>query len=108
MKGWKIILVIFLVVGVVAVGGYFGFASKPEQQAPIIEAPPTVAVTICDVEQTVTAPGSVVNTRQVTLEMPVSGRLAEILVRPGDQVEAGQTLARLDDEEDFVAAVASA
>ncbi|RPI32107.1 MAG: efflux RND transporter periplasmic adaptor subunit, partial [Chloroflexota bacterium] len=68
----------------------------------------TVAVTTCDVEQSVTAPGSLINTREVKLEMPANGRLAEILVRAGDRVSAGQTVGRLADPEKFAASVAAA
>jgi len=89
---------LFLLVGVaiVAAAGYFGFQSSPAQIAPTVQVPQTVAVTTCDVEQTVTAPGVLVNTSETTVKMPVNGRLAQILVRPGDSVHAGQVLAELD------------
>ena len=59
-------------------------------------------------EQTVTAPGSLVNARETILEMPAAGRLAEILARPGDSFKAGQVLARLDNPEQFAAEVTAA
>lgn len=95
----KIGLILLLVLGLAAVGaaGYFGFQSSPSQAAPPTQAAPkTVAVTTCDVEQSVTAPGKLINTNEITLEMPTSGRLSEINVRAGDVVHAGQVLAQLD------------
>jgi RND family efflux transporter MFP subunit len=53
-------------------------------------------VTTCDVEQTVTAPGNLVNVNQADVHMPATGRLSAVNVRVGDQVRAGQTLAELD------------
>jgi multidrug resistance efflux pump len=59
-------------------------------------SPATVAVTRGDVQQTVIAPGLLVGTGITTLGAQASGRLAEINVRPGDIVQAGDELARLD------------
>jgi len=44
----------------------------------------------------VNAPGQLVTTRQVDLTLDVSGRLAEVPVRPGDSVQEGDVLARLE------------
>jgi HlyD family secretion protein len=69
-----------------------GSAAEAETPAP----PPTVAVTRGDVQQTVIAPGQLVGLREHVLSLPVGGQLAEIDVRPGDRVTAGQTLAAHD------------
>ncbi|MEM6690330.1 MAG: efflux RND transporter periplasmic adaptor subunit [Planctomycetota bacterium] len=37
-------------------------------------------------------------TQQRVISAPYQGKLAEVLVHPGDKVEAGQTIARLDEE----------
>jgi HlyD family secretion protein len=66
------------------------------QAPPEIEAPPTVPVTRGDVRQTVTAPGRLIDARIVTLSFDAAGKLAEINVRPGDAVKAGDTIARLE------------
>ena len=95
----KIGLILLIVLGLAAVGvaGYFGFQSGPTQAAvPTQAAPKTVAVTTCDVEQSVTAPGKLMNTNKITLEMPANGKLSKISVRAGDKVKAGQMLAELD------------
>jgi multidrug efflux pump subunit AcrA (membrane-fusion protein) len=102
------ILAALVIVGLVAGAGYVGYVSSQRQDPQAPAAPLTIAVTVCDVQQTVTAPGSTVNTRTVTLEMPFTGLLAEVLVRAGDAVSAGQTLARLARKETYEAAVAAA
>lgn len=68
-------------------------AEDAEPQAPV-----TVPVTEGDVQQTVTAPGQLVGTQEKLLGLKVEGQLAEITVRPGSLVQAGETLARLDPE----------
>jgi len=96
----KIVRNIFLVIFTLAIiggAGYFGFSSTVQPTPTAPPAPKTVAVTTCDVDQTVTAPGTLINTSDAQVKMPVNGRLAEILVKPGDHVAAGQVLAELDD-----------
>jgi len=87
---------------------YLGFRSNPAQATATPEAPPTLAAEFCDVSQTITAPGELVNTNEVDIEMPFNGKLAEVTVQAGDRVEAGQVLAALDGREDYEAAAASA
>jgi RND family efflux transporter MFP subunit len=79
---------------VISTAGYFGFStSNTPTPTP---TPQTVAVTTCDVEQTVTAPGNLVNVNQADVHMPSTGRLSGVNVRVGDRVRAGQVLAELD------------
>jgi multidrug efflux pump subunit AcrA (membrane-fusion protein) len=91
-------VIIFILVGVLIVSGagYYGFQTTQEPQA-TAEAPQTVSVEMCDVEQTVTAPGSLVNVDLASVNMPATGKLSSIGVRVGDAVLKGQTLAELDD-----------
>ncbi len=96
MKRWMFIPIIVGVVALVVAAGYLGSRSAQAEDADESSQPQTVPVTRGDVQQTVTAPGQLVGTRQVMLSMDISGRLAEVNVRPGDYVEAGQTLARLE------------
>jgi RND family efflux transporter MFP subunit len=103
---WAIITVV-VIGGLVVGAGYLGFVSSQSQaRTPI--APLTIAATTCDVQQTVTAPGSLVNTRTIKLEMPSTGQLAEVSVHAGDTVSKGETLARLTNKESYEAAVAAA
>jgi HlyD family secretion protein len=92
----KKMLIVFglLAVAVIGLAGYAGVAtSTPPTPTP---APDTVAVTRCDVEQSVAAPGTLVNVDQMNVVMPIDGRLSEITVQVGEQVQEGQVLARLD------------
>jgi HlyD family secretion protein len=96
MKRLGIILTIALALAVVGGAGYLGARSAQSGTAPVVRAPTTVEVTRGDVQQTVTGPGQLVGTHQVALALDVSGKLAEVHVRPGDAVKAADTLARLD------------
>ena len=92
----KTAVIVFVLIAILVVGasGYFGFATTKEPEP--TPAPQTVSVTSCDVEQTVTAPGNLVNVNEAEVKMPATGQLASVKVRVGDKVKAGQTLAELD------------
>lgn len=84
--------VVFILI--ISAAGYFGFSTtKTPETTP---TPETVSVTNCDVEQTVTAPGNIVNVNQADVQMPTTGRIATVKVRVGDPVRKGQILAELD------------
>lgn len=89
-------LFIFILVGILAISGagYFGFTTTQEPEP--TPTPQTVSVEMCAVEQTVTAPGNLVNVNEADVSMPATGKLSAINVRVGDTVRAGQTLAELD------------
>ena len=108
MKPITIVIIVVIVLGLLSGAGYYGYQSSQAQDANIPQAPPTVAVTTCDVQSSVTATGDLVNTNQVTLQMPATGQLAEVSVHPGDHVSKGQVLANLTDREKFTTAVTSA
>ncbi len=95
MKLWLVLLIGLLVIAV-AVAGYLGFRSTQVDASLTATPPATVPVTRGSIQQTVTAPGLLEGTRQVKLEMGVGGRLAELNVRPGDRVQSGAVLARLE------------
>lgn len=94
----RVWIAMFVILGLTAVGGawYWGSRSVQAEATPVVEAPPVVAVTRGDVAQTVTAPGTLVGTRRVTLAADVGGRLAEVTVQAGDTVKAGDGVARLE------------
>jgi HlyD family secretion protein len=57
---------------------------------------PTAVVALGRIEEMVSATGNVSTERQSTLAFEASGPIAQVLVKEGQQVEAGQQLARLD------------
>lgn len=107
MKRWMIVLSIVVSLGAVAGAGYYGYASSQVIETPVVK-PPTVEVTRGDVTQSVTAPGSLVDTSETILQSEVNGRVEQVNVRPGDRVKAGQVLAVLGDRERFELAVTTA
>lgn len=58
--------------------------------------PPTVKVTVGDVEDSVSAVGVLQPLDYVDVGTQVSGQLQKLMVKPGDKVEKGQQLAQLD------------
>ncbi|HEY68799.1 MAG TPA: efflux RND transporter periplasmic adaptor subunit [Thermoflexia bacterium] len=96
MKRGTMILIGLVALALIGTASYFGFRSTQPAAVPTPSAPRTVPVTRGDVRQTVNAPGQLVTTRQVDLTLDVSGRLAEVPVRPGDSVQEGDVLARLE------------
>jgi RND family efflux transporter MFP subunit len=89
-----VFFLVLVIILVISLAGYFGFAtSKPPEPTP---TPQTVAVTQCDVAQTVTAPGNLVNVNEADVKMPATGKLSGVNVRVGDRVTVGQALADLD------------
>lgn len=76
---------------VVGYAGYMRFAS-PASPVQLSVAPVRVGSLVA----TVSANGNVAQARQAKLTFAASGRIKEMLVKPGDRVSAGQVLARLD------------
>jgi len=89
-------VILFSLVGIliVSTAGYLGFSTSKTPEP--VAAPQTVSVTYCDVEQTVTAPGNLVNVNEAEVTMPTTGRLSLVNVRVGDRVQDGEILAELD------------
>jgi HlyD family secretion protein len=76
--------------------GAVGLKERQVQARAEPQAPATVPVTRGNVQQTVIAPGRLVDTRETSLGVDVGGRLAEIYARPGSVVREGNVLAQLD------------
>jgi HlyD family secretion protein len=87
MKRW-IVIVIALVI-IVGAGALVNQTMGGEQ-------PPATPTPQAEEEEAITAKALVVPARQAKLSFKVAGRLLEILPEVGDQVQAGQVLARLD------------
>jgi multidrug efflux pump subunit AcrA (membrane-fusion protein) len=105
MKFRTIIIVSIISILVIGAAGYYGYSASAQEE-PTPQAPQTAPVTICDVQQTVEAPGELENTSETQLLMPVDGLLSEVLVQAGEHVTAGQVLARLDDRSKAEAQIA--
>ena len=101
MQKKTIIFLSLVMVLLVGAAGYAGFATT--KAPPTVQAPSTVVVSTCDVEQSVSAPGNAVNTRIIDIEMPADGRLAEVYVQPGESVKKGEPLVLLDNPAGFEA-----
>ena len=98
MKRWSISLIAILALGLIGGAAYWGFSSAQQESQPTPVAPNTVPVTRGDVQQAVVAPGQLVGTKEVSLEMGTAGQVAQVNVRPGDVVKAGDALAQLEVE----------
>ena len=92
----KRIITILIIVAVLAVGGYFGLRAFQKAQAAAAGAFQTAEVTRGDLTVIVGATGSVRANQSGVIAWQTTGRIGEITVKVGDQVKAGQTLARLD------------
>jgi len=98
MKTIRTIAVILLV-GVVVTLGVLGMTqSKKSAQVNAQTSAATVKATRGDIEEIVSATGSVAADRQSQVVFSVSGIVDEVSVAEGDRVTEGQTLARLDDD----------
>src|SRR6266536_2919594 len=89
MKKIIIVIVILMLLG----GGayfYLGRATPTPAEAPVAAAAPVTASNM------VVAEAKVVPARSATLSLSNGGIVAEVLTRDGEQVTAGQVLARLD------------
>lgn len=108
LKTTGITLLLLLVLGV----GYAGSNGQPSDLTAQIQArlgsgktavtdppltpPPTVPVERGAVEETIIAPGQLAGVKEQILPAGVGGAIAELNVRPGDKVEAGDVLAQID------------
>ena len=73
------------------------FIPMSEDTNPPVSAPPTVPVTRGDVQQTITAPGQLVSTHEMTVSATVGASIVKLPVHPGQRVRSGDLLAQLDD-----------
>ena len=91
---WPIVL---LAIVAVAVGGYLYYSYLTPAEAMEEPALQTTTVRKGDIVITAVGSGNLMPVAEVALGFRTSGTLVELAVAVGDEVEAGQTLARLDD-----------
>lgn len=94
------------VIAVFLAAGIYAWNSGAESAAPLAAppladegAPVTVTVQARRLVSTLTTPGRLAPRAETKVASPVSGRVAELHVRYGDRVEAGQPLLNLDTSE---------
>jgi RND family efflux transporter MFP subunit len=96
---WIVLIVVLLVAG----GGYAAYAGglfpwlSPRQEAEPETTLQTAAVTVGNLSITADGSGSLVPDSTVELSFDATGTLLELLVEVGDQVQAGDVLAWIDD-----------
>jgi HlyD family secretion protein len=95
----KRIGIILLVIAVLASSWWLYAQDREPVEAELPDDVTTAQVTRGDIEDRVSATGSVLAGQTETLSFSTSGRVAEVLVEEDQQVVAGQLLARLDVED---------
>ena len=96
-RTWIILIIVLLLAaggGYAAYTRYFALALTGEPQEPTLQ---TATVYQGDIVLTADGSGELVPAAELELTFRTSGVLDEILVEVGDQVQAGDVLARLDD-----------
>jgi len=93
MKSKKLIIGI-IVIAILAAGA-FAALTLPRMFAKPVEA--AITPVAPSTSRTTTAEGKLVPSLNASLSLPLSGRVAEILVKEGDAVQAGQVLLHLED-----------
>jgi HlyD family secretion protein len=88
-----ILILAACVIGAIIV---FVVRPRPRSTANNVAATSTAVVTRGNIEQTVSATGNAAAEQQATLTFGSSGRIAEVPAEEGQQVKAGDVLARLD------------
>lgn len=83
------------------IGGflYYSNTTNAAAQAESDAAVETAQVRVGSITVSATGAGTVIPAQEVALAFPAGGVLAELLVQVGDQVAAGDVLARLDDSD---------
>jgi HlyD family secretion protein len=95
-KAVRIGLILLAVLLLVGVGAFLLRPSRQPTTVASTDLTTTAIVALGSIEETISATGNVAAERQATLSFQSSGVIAELLITEGQQVEAGQVLARLD------------
>lgn len=93
--GFKLALLIIVLLAILGYGGYRYYQSKQTAKVEI----DTVKVEVGDIATTVSATGTITPVNSVEVNSKITGRIVEVLVRENDWVTEGQPLFILDDEQ---------
>ncbi len=85
-----------LVLIVVAIGAVLVIGNL-NKSATALTPPGTVVVTRGDLVASITGSGTIAAEQSLNLSFPNGGTVTQVLVKPGESVKPGQTLAQLDD-----------
>jgi RND family efflux transporter MFP subunit len=96
-KVWLIGLVLIIVAGGVA--AYYAIEANSTEAAEEEQEVQTSVARQGNITISATAAGAIIPATEVVLGFPANGTLAELLVSVGDDVEAGDVLAQLDDSD---------
>jgi len=91
-KTWIILLVVIALIA----GGAYGFTKWRASKQASTTAPSTSTVQRGDLQAVVSSSGTVRSAQSLDVTFGTSGTVAEVLVEIGDEVKAGQELAKLD------------
>lgn len=99
-KAIKVLVTIILITGLIG-GGYFVYSRMTLSQSTITEETPlqTAKATTGDLVLYANGTGTTIPAEESSFGFSTTGQVSEILVKIGDQVEAGDLLAQLDDTE---------
>ncbi len=93
------IIVAIIIIAAVVGGSWFTFKKASQEKEPPPPDYEVYTVARGDIFATVSATGVIEPSDEVKLSFRAAGKVKEILVDIGDSVEAGQVLARLEDDE---------
>ena len=95
-KRWTIVVVIIVLAGLGYAGYRIWHGASAQQTAAEAVAAETAVVRRGTLQVTVSASGSVVPNAEVSLAFLSGGRIVEVLVQEGQQIQAGQALAQAE------------
>ena len=98
---WVAVALAIAALGIAAYRLWFSGGASPQPAE-------TVAVTLTTIRSTIEASGSVESQESASLSFAMPGRVKEVAVQLGDSVEAGQTLALMESDEQDSAVLAAA
>ncbi|WP_337103927.1 efflux RND transporter periplasmic adaptor subunit [Paenibacillus sp. YIM B09110] len=101
MKKWTIWLGIVIILAAAGAGAYYYYFAKEKEAAGEDPVAQTVTATKGSIVNQISGTGSVAANSRETLTAGKSGTIAEVHVKKGDKVKAGQTLVTFEDSDDY-------
>jgi len=93
-KKWKIFLVIIIVAGIAVF-----FVMRSKQSAKNEEVGKEISPTTGSIQSFISTTGTILPQNRLEIKPPINGRVEKILVKEGDMVKTGQTLAWMSSTE---------